>query len=121
MHDMVLCFWYYFWFIIIHLKKFWIKHIGNIGIPYVFWMGVSLFITMWLFHRADFTWNNWFTTWLNDVLYAKQFYLYYLYVTMQFYLVFPLLVWLFKKTEGHNNTVLAISAAIQMIMLFYVK
>lgn len=41
---------------------------------------------------------------------------------MQFYLVFPLLVWLFKKTEGHHNTVLAISAAIQMIMLlFYVK
>ncbi|EFG56203.1 hypothetical protein HMPREF0493_0136 [Lactobacillus amylolyticus DSM 11664] len=40
---------------------------------------------------------------------------------MQFYLVFPLLVWLFKKTEDHHNTVLAISAAIQMIMLFYVK
>lgn len=104
----------------IQLGSFWRKHFKNIGIPYVFWMGLFLIITM-LLSTKPFSWDRWLITWFHGVLKGNHFYLYYLYVTMQFYLIFPILVWLFKKTEGHHQWVLAISAIIQMGMLFFVK
>lgn len=40
---------------------------------------------------------------------------------MQFYILFPFLVWLFKHTEGHHELLLIISAIIQFIFLLCIK
>lgn len=104
----------------IHLFSFWKKHFKNIGIPYVFWMGLFLIITM-LLSPKPFTWNHWLLTWWKGIWHGNHFFLYYLYVTLQFYLIFPILVWIFKKTKHHHKAVLIISGLIQLAMLFYVK
>lgn len=104
----------------IQLFSFWKKHFRNIGVPYVFWMGFFLMVTM-LLAAKPFSWDAWLATWWSGIWKGNHFYLYYLYITLQFYLIFPLLVLLFKKTEGHHQAVLIISAIIQLLLLFYVK
>lgn len=104
----------------IKLWPFWKKHIANVGIPYVFWIGLFAFIGLQL-ATQPFSWDVWFIKWIKTMWHASNYYMYYLYVTMQFYLVFPLMVLLFKKTEGHHNLVLAISAIVQFCFLIYAK
>jgi peptidoglycan/LPS O-acetylase OafA/YrhL len=104
----------------LHVWKFWGKHFKNIGIPYLFWMGALLLMTM-LLAPAPFSGSKWLLAWWHGIIHGNRFYLYYLYVTMQFYIFFPALIWLFKKTEGHHNWVLAISAIIQFGFLVYIK
>lgn len=104
----------------IKLWPFWKKHFKVIGIPYVFWMGFFLFITMQLATKP-FAWDAWFIGWIKGMWHASHYYLYYLYVTMQFYLVFPIMVWIYKKSKGHYNWVIAISAIVQFLFLMYAK
>ena len=40
--------------------------------------------------------------------------LYFLLVIMQFYLVFPLVLWLLRSTKGHHGLVIAVAAAAQL-------
>ncbi len=44
------------------------------------------------------------------------YHLYFLLVSMQIYLVFPLILWLVRKTAGHHGVLLAISAVIQLAL-----
>jgi peptidoglycan/LPS O-acetylase OafA/YrhL len=45
---------------------------------------------------------------------SARFHLYFLLVTMQIYLVFPLLLWLVRATRGHHRLVFALSLAMQL-------
>ena len=47
---------------------------------------------------------------------GARYHLYFLLVTMQFYLVFPLVRWLLRRTEGHHGVLLAIAAAYQLAL-----
>lgn len=104
----------------IQLGSFWLKHFKNIGIPYIFWTGFYLIFTS-LINQKSLT----FTTWIQNlgyrILHPDLFYMYYLFVTMQFYIVFPIMIWIFKKYKNHHNLILGISAAIQFLLLIFVK
>lgn len=104
----------------IHLGSFWLKHFKNIGIPYIFWMGFYFIYTGW-FKQETFSFSQWLQNWGYGLLHPDYFYLYYLFITMQFYIVFPIMIWIFKKTEGHHNWVLAISAIFELALLFWAK
>jgi peptidoglycan/LPS O-acetylase OafA/YrhL len=43
--------------------------------------------------------------------------LYYLLVIMQFYVVYPALLWLLRRTEGHHGLVLAVSFVVQVVWM----
>lgn len=91
--------------------RFWRRRYPVVVVPYLVWtlvywgvdvvhynVGPTLFALDWL--RIDLT-LGWFD-------------LYFLLVTMQFYLLFPLLAWLLRRTRGHHLQLLAISAAVQL-------
>jgi poly(3-hydroxybutyrate) depolymerase/peptidoglycan/LPS O-acetylase OafA/YrhL len=47
---------------------------------------------------------------------GARYHLYFLLVTMQLYLAFPLVRWLLRRTEGHHGVLLAIAAAYQLAL-----
>jgi poly(3-hydroxybutyrate) depolymerase/peptidoglycan/LPS O-acetylase OafA/YrhL len=47
---------------------------------------------------------------------GARYHLYFLLVTMQLYLVFPLVRWLLRRTEGHHGVLLAVAAAYQLAL-----
>lgn len=104
----------------INYGKFWLKRYKGSGIPYLFWNGFFILMTL-LLVTGSFTFSNWLSEWTSAVIHGDQFYLYYILVTMQLYLIFPLLVGLFKFTEGHHKWVLIISGILQFIFLIYAK
>jgi poly(3-hydroxybutyrate) depolymerase/peptidoglycan/LPS O-acetylase OafA/YrhL len=54
--------------------------------------------------------------WHDLITGNARYHLYFLLVTMQLYLVFPLIRWLLRKTEGHHGMVLAIAAIYQLAL-----
>jgi peptidoglycan/LPS O-acetylase OafA/YrhL len=84
---------------------FWKKRLARIGIPYLVWTGVYLLFNG-LFQPTPHYWLP--SVFMRDVRHSiftgNQFFLYYLFVTMQFYLVFPFFfAWLRKSQRYHRH------------------
>ena len=104
----------------INFGHFWFKRYKGSGIPYIFWNGFFILMAM-LIVTGNFTLQGWLGEWGSAIIHGDHFYLYYILVTMELYLIFPLLIWLFRVTEGHHNLVLIISGVLQFIFLIYAK
>ena len=94
------------------LKSFWRKRLPAVALPYLTWSIVyELIATHWSVSGtlrrlpADLALG---TAW---------YHLYFLLVSMQIYLVFPLIHWLVRRTAGHHRALLAVSGAIQLVVL----
>ena len=70
---------------------------------------------------GGFTIANFWPDYLSAILHGDQFYLYYVLVTMQLYLVFPAMLWLFKKTEGHHGVLVLASFGLQLLIVAGIK
>jgi hypothetical protein len=99
---------------------FWRKRFGAVLWPYVLWSAGYEIISNW----HTFTIGNYlYQTGLAIVLGTAWFHLYFLLVSMQFYLVFPLFKRLLVATKGHHGKLIATAAAIQvgaMLIVTYV-
>ncbi|MCL6441954.1 MAG: acyltransferase [Alicyclobacillus sp.] len=97
-----------------HTLPFWLKRFKLIVIPYIVWNIIYLlFGGLW---QPGFNWQVgylWHALWL-DLLTGNQFFLYYLVISMQLYIVFPLLLRLIKWTEKVHSWVFGISFAVQI-------
>lgn len=85
---------------------FYRRRFGLVVLPYLLWSGVylSLFVatTEWRGFVGTAQWA------LHNLVYGTSWYhLYFLLVSMQFYLLFPLLRWVVRRTEGHHGLLLA--------------
>ena len=101
------------------IVPFWIKRFKGSGIPYVFWNGFYILITLLV--MGSFTFPEWLGEWEDALLHGNRFYLYYILVTMQLYLIFPIMLWLYKRFVNRHNLIISISALIQLLFLFYIK
>lgn len=101
---------------------FWKKRYLGVGIPYLAWNAIMLSLTA-LFSQGSFSIGSLFTKWLHYVQYGDHFYMYYLLVTMQLYLVFPLLLKMFKHFEKGNGqlVILMTSIFIQACLMIGIK
>ncbi|MFT8726653.1 acyltransferase [Liquorilactobacillus ghanensis] len=102
------------------LFKFWKKRYKGSGIPYLFWNGFFLFFTAWM-TGEKLGWGNWFSNWIWAVIHGDHFYMYYILVTFQLYLLFPMMLWLFRKFKNYHVLILVISALIQLFFLIWAK
>lgn len=98
---------------------FWRKRYVSVGIPYLAWNGIFILGTM-LVSGVAFSGSSFWHNFGHAVLYGDSFYMYYILVTFQLYLLFPLLVKLFKRVKNHNR-ILVVSAILQLILLFFLK
>ena len=96
------------------LSSFWAKRFKLVGIPYVLWSMYYVYYGGALKYGIGFYLSKLGPDLLQG---TAWFHLYYLLVTMQFYLVFPLFVWLVKKTAGYHRWLLAASLGLELLMM----
>ncbi|ARY92387.1 MULTISPECIES: acyltransferase family protein [Lacticaseibacillus] len=96
------------------------KRFTTVGIPYVLW-NTLLMIGSILLGIGGFTIANFWPDYLSAILHGDQFYLYYVLVTLQLYLLFPAMLWLFKKTEGHHGALSLASFGLQLLIVAGIK
>lgn len=96
---------------------FWRRRIKLVIFPYLIWSTIYFVVTvMWAsgritelpFSLREYVWN---LSWG-----LAGFQMYFLFVMLQVYLLFPLVLWLIRKTTGHHLALLAASAAGQVVL-----
>ncbi|WP_404819970.1 acyltransferase family protein [Lacticaseibacillus daqingensis] len=95
------------------------KRFAGSGWPYVLWNFILLTIAC-IISAPGFSWATFGPTYLKSLLHGDQFYMYYILVTLQLYVLFPLLVRLFKTAKRHL-LVLGVSFAIQLAIVAFIK
>lgn len=97
------------------LTKFWPKRFLLVGVPYVVWSAIYVFLT-WT-QAAPSSAFSMIPDFLHALITGTAYYhMYFVLVTMQIYLLFPLLMMLLRATRGHHLIVLVVSGGIQMLI-----
>jgi peptidoglycan/LPS O-acetylase OafA/YrhL len=94
-------------------RAYWQRRFMSVGVPYLCWT-----VIYFLFLLPS-TYQNPATS-LGHLgyLFATGYYqLYYLIVVAEFYVLFPLLLLLVRRTAGHHRLLLAVSGAIQVLVV----
>lgn len=92
--------------------RFWRKRFALIGLPYTVW-SVIYWATR-LGGESPVSGHS-LSNLLQDLVFGTaRYHLYFLQVSMQAYLVFPVLLWFVRRTRGHHALVVGISAAVQL-------
>jgi len=93
------------------LRRFYRRRIVSVVIPYLCWNLIYFCYLLPKAHYASVGQALGHLAWIVAIGYYQ---LYFLLVIMQFYLVFPLVLTLLKRTRGHHGVVLAVVAAAQV-------
>lgn len=99
------------------MSAFWPKRFLLVGVPYLAWSAVYVG-SSWLLdagRRGDVP--DLVRTLAEGVVTGTSWYhLYFLLVTMQVYLLLPVIVWLVRATRGHHVTVLVVTLVVQLVV-----
>lgn len=96
------------------MRKFWPRRFLLVGVPYVVW-SIIYFVASNLHTPSHRSLGELALALLIHILNGSAWYhLYFLLVTMQVYLLVPVILWLVRKTRGRHWLVLGVAAAIQL-------
>lgn len=99
------------------MAQFWPKRFLLVGVPYLAWSFVYV-ASSWLLsstRRGDVP--DLVRTYAEGIVTGVSWYhLYFLLVTMQVYLLLPVIVWLVRRTRGHHVTLLVVSLVVQLVV-----
>jgi peptidoglycan/LPS O-acetylase OafA/YrhL len=95
------------------LPRFYWRRFVSVGIPYLCWTVIYYFYTMPTSHYRGTRQTLWAFV---HLLFVGYYQLYFLLVIMQFYLVFPFVLWLLRRTRGHHGLVLAAAILGQVLL-----
>ncbi|MDN2452255.1 acyltransferase [Lactobacillus sp. UCMA15818] len=104
----------------VNYLTFWYKRYKGSGVPYLFWNGFFL-IFVAIAAGTGLSFSSWAAAWYSALIHGNQFYMYYILVTFQLYLIFPLLIKFFKKFTNYHLLIFSISALIQLFFLIWTK
>jgi peptidoglycan/LPS O-acetylase OafA/YrhL len=93
------------------LRRYYWRRIASVVIPYLCWTVIYFFYLLPNAHYRSVTTALAHLVWMAEIGYYQ---LYFLLVIMQFYLVFPLVLMLLRRTRGHHGLVVAAVAAAQV-------
>jgi peptidoglycan/LPS O-acetylase OafA/YrhL len=93
------------------LRRFYWRRFLSVGIPYLCWSVIYFLYGLPTSHYASVTAA--FMS-LATILATGYFQLYFLLVIMQFYLAFPLVLMLLRRTRGHHGLVIAVTVLAQI-------
>jgi oxalate---CoA ligase len=103
------------------LRRFYARRCVSVLIPYLCW---TVIYFLYLLPRAHYASPSAALKHLASMTYDGFYQLYFLLVIMQFYLVFPLVLMLLRRTRGHHGLVIAVAVAAQVaitILTFWNK
>ncbi|MBT2503231.1 acyltransferase [Curtobacterium sp. ISL-83] len=99
------------------MAQFWPKRFLLVGVPYLAWSVVYV-VASWLHsstRRGDVP--DLVRTAAEGIVTGTSWYhLYFLLVTMQVYLLLPVIVWLVRRTRGHHVATLAVTLVVQLVV-----
>jgi peptidoglycan/LPS O-acetylase OafA/YrhL len=93
------------------LRRFYGRRLLSVVIPYACWTVIYFFYLLPTSHYASLPAA---LDRLAYMAYTGYYQLYFLLVIMQFYLVFPLVLMLLRRTRGHHGLVIAVAALAQV-------
>jgi peptidoglycan/LPS O-acetylase OafA/YrhL len=98
------------------MRKFWPRRFLLVGVPYLVWSAIYVLIDF--FEHPSGGVGHLLTTYLVDVITGNAWYhMYFLLVTMQVYLLLPLIQWFVRITRKHHWTLLAISFVVELVIM----
>ncbi|WP_055731191.1 acyltransferase [Sciscionella sediminilitoris] len=101
-------------------STFYRRRFGAIVLPYVVWTLIYTVLTFTTIETPESVWGGLWTTICNLLQGTGWFHLYFLLVSMQMYLLFPVLRWLVRRTAGHHGKLLLAAAVVQVgVMLLF--
>src|SRR6266496_228428 len=92
------------------LRRFYWRRFLSVGIPYLCWSVIYFLCTLPVSHYVSMTVAF---RGLASIVETGYYQLYFLLVIMQFYLVFPLVLVLLRRTRGHHGLVVAVAILAQ--------
>ncbi|HEX4442487.1 MAG TPA: acyltransferase [Galbitalea sp.] len=99
------------------MRKFWPRRFLLVGVPYVVW-SVIYFTASNIYNQSHSSIGALALRLLNHILTGTAWYhLYFLLVTMQVYLLVPIILWLIRKTRGHHTALLVVTGAVQLVIV----
>jgi peptidoglycan/LPS O-acetylase OafA/YrhL len=99
-----------------NLGQFWWRRIVTVGVPYLTWTVIYTFLN-YQDHPMPGPGEVTLTLLRNAALGTAWYHLYFLLVSMQIYLLYPLIAKLLTRTVGQHGRLLAISAILQVGIL----
>jgi peptidoglycan/LPS O-acetylase OafA/YrhL len=97
------------------LRKFWPRRFLLVGVPYVVWSAIYFWSST--LRSPHGTFLDMLGRFAIDLLSGTAWYhLYFLLVTMQVYLLVPVILWMVRKARGHHTRLLVISGIVQLIL-----
>ncbi|SOD71457.1 surface polysaccharide O-acyltransferase-like enzyme [Jatrophihabitans sp. GAS493] len=99
----------------IDLRRFYSRRLVTVGIPYLLWTVIYTYLPQhWTVPRTPLA-----TLFANILTGAACYHLYFLLVSLQIYLLYPLLAMVIRATADHHGPLLAVSALTQLGFLAY--
>jgi peptidoglycan/LPS O-acetylase OafA/YrhL len=95
------------------LRRFYWRRFLSVGVPYLCWTLIYFFFLMPTAHYHSVAAA---LKALGSMAETGYYQLYFLIVIMQFYLVFPLLLSVLRRTKGHHGLVVAVAVAAQVAL-----
>jgi len=97
------------------MAQFWPKRFLLVGVPYLSWSFVYV-ASAWLLSATD---RGNVPTLVTDYAHGivtgtAMYHLYFLLVTMQVYLLLPVIMWLVRRTRGHHVLLTVVSLLVQL-------
>jgi peptidoglycan/LPS O-acetylase OafA/YrhL len=96
------------------MRTFYWRRVVAVGIPYLAWNLIYFLWFRYVVHQTSYA--SAYSAMLNFFRQLEVGYdqLYFLIVITEFYLAFPLVLWVLRKTRGHHGLLLGAVAAIQV-------
>jgi peptidoglycan/LPS O-acetylase OafA/YrhL len=98
------------------MRKFWPKRFLLVGVPYVVWS--AIYVVAGYLHHPTGTIGDLVVKFVFATLTGSAWYhLYFLLVTMQVYLLVPVILWLVRRTRGRHWMLLAAALLVQVALM----
>ncbi|MDQ1570918.1 MAG: hypothetical protein QOF79_1592 [Actinomycetota bacterium] len=99
------------------MREFWPKRFLLVGVPYLAWSAIY-FVASTLHSGTTVSFGALVLRFLGQVVTGVAWYhLYFLLVTMQVYLLLPVILWVVRKSRGHHTLLLSVSGVIQLALI----
>ena len=103
-----------------HWLHFWKKRYISVGIPYIGWNAILMWFAT-VTAGVAISWPDYYKNLIDAIIHGNKYYMYYILVTFQLYLIFPLIVYMFKKLPKHHTAILVTSAIVQLLLVIGIK
>ncbi|MFT8470817.1 acyltransferase family protein [Oenococcus sp.] len=100
------------------LLNFWKRRYFWVLIPYFFW---NIFYHFLAHYPEKILTSNWWLQYWHLLIHGSGYYMYFLLIMLQLYLLYPLLRLLLKKTEGKHLQVFFYAFAIEILITVFTK